>query len=149
MMLYDMTDTRAMLETFSTPIPLGLDEVAAAIDACLNCEQACVSCADADLEEPDVEDLRRCVALDQSCADVCGVTARLLSRPAHWDEFVAHRVLQACVRVCANCAEECAHHAHHQPHCTVCERACRACEQACKALLDTEAFEELQKLSGA
>ena len=144
-----MTDTRAMLEASSSSLPLGVAEVATVIDACLNCLQACTSCADSDLAERDVDDMRDCIALDHSCADVCEVTARLLSRPSHWDPYVVHRLLQACARVCASCAGECARHADHHRHCAICEKACRACAQACNALLDTEAFEELQKLAGA
>ena len=144
-----MADTREMLEASPASVPLGVAEVAAAIDACLNCVQSCTSCADADLVEPDVEEMRDCVALDGNCADVCQLTARLLSRPAHWDSFVIHRVLQACVRVCNNCAEECARHAAHHRHCAICERVCRACVEACNALLDNEAFRELQKIAGA
>jgi uncharacterized membrane protein len=141
-------DTREMLTTFRVAIPLDLDAVAAAIDACLNCAQSCTSCADADLVEDDVDDLRRCVALDASCADLCETTARILSRPAQWDQFVIHRLLQACARLCADCAEECAHHAAHHRHCAICERACRVCERACNELLEAEDFVELQKLAG-
>ena len=144
-----MTDTREMLAASPTGVPLGIAELAAAIDACLNCLQACSSCADADLVEQDVDELRTCIALDQQCADVCDLTARVLSRPAHWDQFVVHRLLQACVRTCTACADECARHADHHRHCAVCEKACRACVGACNALLDAEAFEELQKLAGA
>ena len=143
-----MSDTREMLEASPTATPLGADQVADAIDACLACLQACTSCADEDLAEDEVEDMRLCIALDQNCADVCGVTARLLSRPAHWNPFVIHRVLQACVQDCADCAEECARHAAHHRHCAICERVFRACVQACNTLLDTETFEELQKLAG-
>ena len=143
-----MTHTREMLE--SSPVPVALDaaEVAEAIDACLDCVQACTGCADADLAEEDVAELRQCIALDQTCADVCAVTARVLSRPAHWDRYVTHRLLQACVRVCAECAEECHHHAAHHVHCAICERVCRVCERACAALLEDENFAELQKLAG-
>jgi hypothetical protein len=143
-----MTDTKEMLGTFSVSIPLGASEVAEAIDAALNCAQACTACADADLAEEDVERLRRCVALDQSCADICIVTARILSRPVQWNAYVVQRVLQACVRICQECAAECALHARHHRHCAICERACLACERACAALLDEDAFEELQKLAG-
>lgn len=144
-----MTDTRDMLDASPTGLPLGVAEVAAAIDACLNCLQACTACADADLAEKDVNEMSTCIALDQTCADVCGVAARILSRPARWDHFVVHRLLQACVRVCTSCAEECAMHADHHRHCAVCAKACLACVRACNALLDAEAFEELQKLAGA
>lgn len=143
-----MTYTKEMLNAFPTSIPLDVDEVAEAIDACLNCAQACTSCADADLAEDDVEEMRRCIALDQHCADVCIAVARLLSRPVYWDEFVVHRLLQACVRLCTSCAEECAKHADHHRHCAICEKACRACQRACSVLLEAEAFAELQKLAG-
>lgn len=123
--------------------------VAAAIDACLRCTQTCTTCADADLVEEDIDEMRDCIASCINCADVCGLTARLLSRPAHYDKYVIHRLLQACVRTCTNCAEECARHAHHHRHCAVCETVCRACVRACQALLDAEAFAELQKLAGA
>ncbi|HTX32794.1 MAG TPA: four-helix bundle copper-binding protein [Solirubrobacteraceae bacterium] len=141
-------DTREMLASFRIPIPLGIDEVATVIDACLNCAQSCTSCADADLLEDDVDEMRRCAALDASCADLCETTARILSRPGQWDEFVVHRLLQACARVCDACAEECARHAAHHRHCAICEKACRACERACNELLEGEAFTELQKLAG-
>lgn len=144
-----MTNTREMLEASPGGVPLGVDEVAGAIDACLNCLQACTSCADADLAETDVDELRVCIALCLNCADVCDLTARLLSRPAQSDHVVVHRVLQACVRECALCAEECARHAQHHRHCAICAKACRACEAACRALLDAEALEELEKLAGA
>jgi hypothetical protein len=129
-------------------VPLGAAEVAAAIDACLNCVQACTSCADSDLAEEGIDELRTCVALDQNCADVCDVTARVLSRPAHWDHFVVHRLLQACVRACTTCAEDCTRHGDHHRYCAICAKACRACEAACSLLLEAEAFEELQKLAG-
>jgi hypothetical protein len=141
-----MTVTSEMLDASPTSAPLGVAEVAAAIDECLNCAQACISDADADLAERDIDELRTCIALCLKCADVCELTARLLSRPAQWDSFVVERLLQACVRVCTTCAEECAMHADHHRHCAICENACRACIQACSALLDAEALEELQKL---
>jgi hypothetical protein len=144
-----MTTTREMLEASPSGVPLGIAEVAAAIDACLNCVQACTSCADSDLVEPDVAEMRPCIALCLECADVCDLVARTLSRPAQSDHLVVHRLLQACVRECTLCTEECARHADHHRHCAICAKVCRACEAACSALLDSEAFEELEKLAGA
>jgi hypothetical protein len=144
-----MTTTREMLDASPAGVPLGVAEVAAAIDACLNCVQSCTSCADADLVEADVAEMRVCIALCLGCADVCDLVARILSRPAQSDRVVVHRLLQACVRECALCAEECARHAEHHRHCAICAKVCRACEVACRALLDAEAFEELEKLAGA
>jgi hypothetical protein len=144
-----MTATREMLDSSPTDVPLGVAEVAAAIDACLNCAEACISDADADLAEEDVDELRTCIALCLNCADVCDVTARVISRPAQWDQFVVEHLLRACVRVCTTCAEECARHADHHRHCAICDKACRLCIQTCSALLDAEALEELQKLARA
>ena len=137
-----MSDTKQMIETVPTGVPRDAEEVAAAIDACLACLQACTTCADADLAEPDVDAMRVCIAECLNCADVCDATARLLSRPAHWDPAVIHPLLQACVRVCGACAEECARHAHHHRHCAICETVCRTCVDACRTLLAGATFTE-------
>jgi uncharacterized membrane protein len=137
-----------MLDASPTAVPLGLAEVAAAIDACSNCAQACTSCASANLAATDVAEMRACVALCLDCADVCDAVARILSRPAQSDHLVVHRLLQACARQCTLCAEECARHAEHHRHCAICAKACRACEVACRELLDAEAFGQLEKLAG-
>jgi hypothetical protein len=140
-----MTTTREMLDASPAGAPLGVAQVVAAIDTCLNCVQSCTSCANADLAEPDVEEMRACIALCIDCADVCGLVARILSRPVRSDHVAVHRLLEACVRECTLCAEECARHAEHHRHCAICAETCRACEVACRALLDAEAFAELQK----
>jgi hypothetical protein len=144
-----MTTTQDMLETVPTGVSFGAELVAAAIDACLRCTQSCTTCADADLVEDDIGEMRDCIASCLNSADVCALVARLLSRPAHCEAYVIDRLLQACVRVCTNCAEECAKHAHHHRHCALCEKVCQECVTACQALLDTEAMAELQKLTGA
>jgi hypothetical protein len=144
-----VTDTREMLEASPIAVPAGVEEVAAAIDACLKCVQSCTSCNDADLAEDSVADMTTCIALCLTCADVCDVTARLLSRAAHWDNFVIHRLLQACVRSCTSSADECRRHAQHHRHCAICEKTCRACIEACNALLDAQAFREIEKASRA
>jgi len=143
-----MTHAREMLEAAPTPVALGAADVAAAIDACADAATACTSCADSDLAEEDVAAMRRCIALDLDCADVCTTTGRLLSRTAAPDHVVLHRILLACVRACELCAEECDRHAAHHRHCAICARACRLCAKACGALLEAEAFEELQKIAG-
>jgi hypothetical protein len=133
-----MTDTKEMLDTVRTPAPLPTADVAAAIDACLQCVQTCTTCANADLAEEEFDELRTCAAWCLNCADVCDVTARVLSRPAHSDQLVIQRLLEACVRACENSAEECARHAHHHRHCAICEGVCRACAKACDALLEAQ-----------
>jgi hypothetical protein len=138
-----MTETKAILEASPATVPAGVGEVAAAIDACLACVQSCTSCSDADLGEDNVADMAECSALCLACADVCDVTARFLSRAAHWDVFVVHRLLQACVRSCTSSADECHRHAPHHRHCAICEKVCRVCIEACSALLDAEVFRDL------
>ena len=80
-----MTDTYSlqMLYAFPAAVPVGARELAAAIDACLTCVQACTACADSDLIEPNVAALRACVAINLVCADICDATARVLSDPAN------------------------------------------------------------------
>jgi hypothetical protein len=132
-----------MLEALPAAVPAGVGEVAAAIDACLKCVQSCTSCSDADLAEDNVAELATCSVLCLACADVCDVTARLLSRAAHWDAFVVRRLLQAYVHSCRSSAEECHRHASHHRHCAICEQVCRACIEACNALLDAEVFRDV------
>jgi hypothetical protein len=144
-----VSDTRDMLEASPAGVPVGAEAVAAAIDACLTCVQSCTSCSDADLAEDNVAEMTTCIALCVTCADVCGVTARVLSRAAQWDAFVVHRLLQACVRSCTRSADECHRHAPHHRHCAICEKVCRVCIEACNALLDAEAFRDVEKASRA
>jgi hypothetical protein len=79
-----MTDTYSvqMLDAFPAAVPVGARELAAAIDACLTCVQACTACADSDLIEPDVAALRACVAINLVCADICDATAGFFRAPA-------------------------------------------------------------------
>ena len=139
-----MTDTNEMIGAVPGGVPLGADAVAAAIDACLRCVQSCTTCANADLAEDDVAEMRTCIARCLNCADVCDTTARVLSRPAYAELAVIHRLLQACVGTCTSSAEECARHAPHHVHCALCEKVCRACVEACTALLGAQAFAALQ-----
>jgi hypothetical protein len=143
-----MSHARELLDAGPGPGSLDPDELSAAIDACLDAAQACTSCADADLAEADVAELRICIGLCSNCADVCGATAHVLSRQIGYDELLVHRLLQACVRACSSCAEECARHAQHHAHCRICREACLESEAACRRLLDSEAFQELQALAG-
>src|SRR5438270_9669245 len=143
-----MSHTREMLEAVPGVGGFDLEELAAAIDACGDAEQACLACADADLAEDDVASMRVCVELDQDCADICSATARVLSRRTRYDVLLVQRLLQACVRACASCAEECERHASRHRHCAICGEACRTCQRTCEKLLQAEAFEQVQALAG-
>ena len=143
-----MSFARDMLDASPVQGDLDTGGAAEAIEACLTCAQTCTSCADSDLGEQNVAEMARCAALCVTCADVCLTTARVLSRPFQSDHRLIHHVLRACVLGCTSSAEECERHAAHHRHCAVCAKACRACTRACEALLQAEAFQQLEKLAG-
>ncbi len=108
-----------------------LAELHRAAMAAMECALACSACADSDLAR-DANAMRTCIRTCMDCADLCSVTAKLLSRPAPrgsaWE-----KVVLACAALCAECARECGQHDH--VCCQECAAACRACEQACQQLI--------------
>lgn len=130
-----MHNYESILSTTPNPSQLDTKVLAACLDACAGCELSCVSCADACLNEKNVDMLRRCIRLDLDCADVCGTTARLLARLTSADATLLRGQLEICAQACAACAVECERHAQHHEHCRICAEACRACEEACEQLL--------------
>jgi len=132
-----MSTTTAMITTHPNPTDdLNVDKLAKAIDACLACAQTCTACADACLGEEMVADLRNCIRTNLDCADICAVTATVLSRRTGSNLATVKAQLEACRIACATCAEECENHAEMHEHCRVCAEACRHCEQACADLLN-------------
>jgi hypothetical protein len=113
------------------------DALVRCIEECLSCAQACTACADACLAEADdrLPMLRKCIRTNDDCADICGTTARVLSRHTGYDANITRALLEACATVCRSCADECEGHASAHEHCRVCAEACRRCEQACRDLL--------------
>ena len=133
-----MTYAAAMLETHpDVTSELYRKALLAAIDATLDCAQACSTCASACLAERSVADLRPCIRTDLACADICEATARALSRQPTDDLATVRALLEACATVCAACAEECESHAAMHEHCRICAKACSRCEQTCRDLLGT------------
>lgn len=105
------------------------------IVACVECAAVCISCADACLAEGKIAELRRCIRLNQDCADICSTTARVLSRLLRPEVGVLRAQLEACALSCATCGAECRGHAQHHEHCQVCADACRRCEEQCRKAL--------------
>jgi hypothetical protein len=124
-----------MLRHTPTRLAFPNDLLVACIEACFDCTQACTSCADSDLGEDSVVELRRCIATCLNCADVCSSAGSVLSRPWGYEAALTRAILETCRLACAQCAEECERHAHMHEHCRVCAEACRRCEHACDALL--------------
>ena len=129
--------TAEMLETYPKSMNLDRMLLASAIEAIVECSQACTACADACLSEDAIADLRKCVRTTMDCADVCDTTARVLSRHTGYDANISRVLLEACIAACKACGDECGQHASMHEHCRVCGEACRACEAACQDLLDT------------
>lgn len=127
--------TTEMLRTHPTAPDVDPDLLARAIDAAAACAQTCTACADACLGEEMVADLRACIRSNLDCADVCGTTARMLSRHTGGDVDVVRAQLEVCVAASRVCGDRCDEHAGMHEHCSVCAEACRECEQACRDLL--------------
>jgi hypothetical protein len=111
--------------------------LAAAIDALSDCAQACAADVDADLSEPNLAEMVKCIRLCLDCVDVCTATVGVISRGMQHDTDVANLLLDACVAICKTCGDECGRHAQMHAHCQVCEEACRRCERACRELLES------------
>ncbi|MDX2155805.1 MAG: four-helix bundle copper-binding protein [Hyphomicrobiaceae bacterium] len=105
------------------------------IEACFDCSQTTVACADACLAEPDPAKLARCIRINGETSDIAIVTGRLLSRRLPSNASIWAKQLEACVVAARMCAEECERHAAQHDHCRVCAAACRKCESAVNALL--------------
>ena len=127
--------TQQMLDTHPQKTQTSNPALVTCIQACLDCSQTCNACADACLAEEMVADLRRCIRLNLDCADLCEVSARLLSRQTEAEVTLLRAQVEAMVLACRLCAEECERHADMHEHCRVCADACRRCEQACQQLL--------------
>ncbi len=69
-----------MMKQHPEATKVDLDALVECIERCSAWEAACVSCADACLREAGVQQLVDCIRLNLDCADLCGVTVRLLSR---------------------------------------------------------------------
>ena len=99
--------SKEMLEAHPGPARIDRDLLAGCIDHCLACLQSCTACADADLAEDDVAEMRRCIRICLDCADVCDATARLLSRQTEYVAETARAQVASCWELCAICAREC------------------------------------------
>jgi hypothetical protein len=130
-----MHHSNQMIGSHPSKSQVDLKTLSACIDECFSCASTCVICADACLGEQNVENLVRCIRLNQDCADVCLATGRAVSRLVDPDWTSIRSLLEACAAACRSCGEECGRHASHHAHCKTCAEACRRCEQACQQML--------------
>jgi hypothetical protein len=130
-----MSYARQMLDAYPHTLVDG-GVLVAAIEALDDCAQACTADVDADLSERNVTQMITCIRLCLDCADVCGATARVITRRPAYDTNATRRLLKACAAICRACGDECERHAGMHEHCRVCAEACRRGEQAADELLD-------------
>jgi hypothetical protein len=125
--------TLAILETYPAEINLDRNVLAAAVDVMIACSETCTACADACLSEGMVADLTKTIRTCLDCADICEVTARVVSRHTGYDANISRAMLDACIVACRSSADECDRHPD-MAHCQVCAQVCRECIQACEQL---------------
>ncbi len=130
-----MSYPRQMLDTYPRSGNIDTDMLAATIDALGDCAQVCNADNAADLSEPDLADMVRCIRLCLDCTDICAAAAAVIGRLTDDDPAVARPLLESCAAICRSCGEECERHAAHHAHCRICAEACRRCERACRSLL--------------
>ncbi|MEG9247865.1 four-helix bundle copper-binding protein [Arthrobacter sp. Soc17.1.1.1] len=130
-----MSRTQQMMTTHprTEGTPAQDHAVLAAITALNGCAQTCTSCTDACLADEDVSHMTACIRRNQDCADLCRVTADILTRRTDPHDTLIQQVLLACRTACNACAIECGKHDH--PHCRICADTCNGAELALKDLL--------------
>ena len=117
-----------------------------ATDACFDCAEACRACADASLDEEELDVLRNCIQMTLDCADVCFATGDLairrvlrtrdvMMRGTGFDERIMELMFETCAEVCHKCGAECMCYAEDHKHFRRCAEACRCCEQTCRNAL--------------
>jgi hypothetical protein len=129
--------TQAMIKTH--PQLRGSPDAAliACIEACRDCTETCIICADASLGEEMLAELRRCIRLDLDCADICAATAGVVTRAAAGGDSDIRPILEACADICQRCGDECKTHAEMHAHCRICAEVCFACAAACRKALSS------------
>jgi hypothetical protein len=99
------------------------------IEELYTCSSACDNCHRACMEEPNKDELIRCMMLDKECLEICRLTGSLLDENSENGE----KFLNLCIEICHSCAEECRKHSHE--HCRLCAEACERCAQVCSDYL--------------
>ncbi|HUF17702.1 MAG TPA: four-helix bundle copper-binding protein [Thermoanaerobaculia bacterium] len=130
-----MDRLRKMFSAHPNPASDAGDAAFALVTAAAECSVVCTTCADACLEEASASELRTCIRLNLDCAEICAVTARMISRPGEQDRKVLRAQLEACATACRACAEECSRHGDMMEHCRICAESCRKCADACDAMI--------------
>ncbi len=109
-----------------------------AVDKLYECAGVCLTCADAAAAEQDPEKIVmsiKCVRLDNDCADLCTVAARILARQTGYDAPTTMAIIEATrtvLRASADAAEEFKETTYFQ----LSAKACRETEQLLGQLVE-------------
>jgi hypothetical protein len=122
---------REMLRPSPAEQGTGRALTADAVRTLFDCAQACTACAGSCLSEERITSLRKAIRISLDCADLCEVTARMLSQRDAYDTDLIRAQLRACVELCLRSAEECDRRGR-GPDCV---EACHRCAESCWALL--------------
>lgn len=93
------------------------------------CSAVCYECLNAMLDEPDINDRKRCLKLLLECARMCEMSAFVMSL----DGKFVKRHCELCAEMCDVCAQECA---LFEDTCSCqCSKELRRCADACAEML--------------
>ena len=92
-----MAYARQMLDSYRRSVDIDPDTVAAAIEALDDCAQACTADVDANLSEPNVDEMVRCIRLCLQCTDICSTAGAVSSRLGDCEADVIRPLIEACV----------------------------------------------------
>jgi Na+-translocating ferredoxin:NAD+ oxidoreductase RnfC subunit len=125
----ERTDVRDRKGVVGLPRQTGLEprRLAEAVGKLYECAGVCVSCADACSGEQNPQQIAmaaKCMRMDHDCADLCTVTARVLTRQTGYDAPTTLAAIEATCTALGACADACAEMQHMQ-HCRVCAHRCR------------------------
>lgn len=104
-------------------------EVEACLDNCQDCERVCLSTIHHCLEQGGKHAEPNHIGLMIDCADICGTSARFMSRSSH----LHVRVCGICADVCEACADDC-ERLGDDAMMRECAEICRRCAESCRQM---------------
>lgn len=101
------------------------------IEACFESASSSWICADACLNETEISELKTCIELCLTTAEVCAATARMLTSGEDYPYEMTMKQLQSCILASHETAEECMKFADYHEHCLISARTAEECYRAC------------------
>ncbi|MGW0193951.1 four-helix bundle copper-binding protein [Nonomuraea sp. NPDC003201] len=131
-----MPHTRELFDTLTAKAGLSTEVLAGAVDTMQECEEVVAACAMGMLSEQDAMRMAPAISRDLDCADIVGVTRRVLTRGSGPDTHLISAQLEACLMACERSHELCSRHAAQHAHCLMCSQATRRCADICREVLE-------------